>query len=143
MEREKWQKEAQNMRQEIQELQNNLRSVLDENDRNKRKLEDMDLDRTRFQIESQNQKRENEELKREIQKFRREKEESETRNETRVKQLIKLEKEVGVYGAGCYYGDDRQPSDGGQRHGFNENDLRNVLKLLDLGGRVNIKEREF
>ncbi|CAG5111093.1 Oidioi.mRNA.OKI2018_I69.chr2.g5429.t1.cds [Oikopleura dioica] len=145
-ERKNWQKEAEKMRREIQELQKNLKSLLDENDRNQRKIGEMDLQRNRFRIESENQKKENEELKREIQKFGKEKEEREKRKETRVKQLMKLEREIGVkyvndlyYLAGCYYGDDRSIKHGGPRDGFNKEVLRSVLRLLALGGRVNIK----
>ena len=55
-----------------------------------------------------------------------------------------MKNELGpLGGAGHFFGNDRKISEGGRRDFMQENEIRNVLKLLSLGTKqVNFKERE-
>ena len=144
MEKNRLQTESLILKNEYKELKSNLKSLQHENGRDIQKIKEMELERDDFlnflRRKSENQQKRNEKLKSEIDKPRNGKQE----NGSIVMQLINLEKKLGVLkGAGCYYGDDRQIRDGGPRDGFNDDNLRNVLKILDLGGNVNFKERVF
>ena len=137
------------MKANIEALENQVKTLKEENELLKNGLQNKQLNNDHLVDEMEKMKIENEELREEIRIGRREKSEGENREErkrkTEKRELEEMKNELGEKGGiGHFWEDDRAIENGGVRDHMKKEELKKVARAISLGQKeVNLKEREF